>query len=129
MVARRATAHAPAFSRPLRRPRGPGNPWSRHPWDDTAPLWLRCDRDRIEGDGFQRRLTGMGISQAISAPAGDGGVQLTVESRAWRLLGAARRDCPVLDGEVVYTLELSFTHQDRLEQRRFVILDFRVLQY
>jgi putative transposase len=37
--------------------------------DDTAPRWLHCDRDRIYGDIFQRRLAGIGIAEVVSAPA------------------------------------------------------------
>ena len=37
--------------------------------DDTAPRWLHRDRDRIYGEVFRRRVTGIGIAEVISAPA------------------------------------------------------------
>ena len=36
---------------------------------DTAPKWLHRDRDSIYSDGFRRRVAGMGIAEAVSAPA------------------------------------------------------------
>ncbi len=56
--------------------------------DDTAPKWLLRDRDAIYGDVFQRRVTGMGITEVISSP-----------SSPWqnpyveRLIGSIRREC------------------------------------
>jgi hypothetical protein len=37
--------------------------------DDTAPRWLVRDRDAIYGDGFRRRVTGMGITEVVCAPS------------------------------------------------------------
>ena len=37
--------------------------------DDTAPRWLHRDRDRIYVALFQRRVSGMGIAEVVSAPA------------------------------------------------------------
>jgi hypothetical protein len=38
--------------------------------DDTAPRWLHRDRDRVYGEVFRYRQAGMGIAEAVSAPAG-----------------------------------------------------------
>jgi len=56
--------------------------------DDTAPRWLHRDRDRIYGEVFQHRLAGMGIAEAVSAPASPW-QNLYVE----RLIGSIRREC------------------------------------
>jgi putative transposase len=37
--------------------------------EDSAPRWLHRDRDAIYGDGFQRRVASLGITEIVSAPA------------------------------------------------------------
>src|SRR5207237_5604773 len=37
--------------------------------DDTAPRWLHRDRDSVYGESFRHRVAGMGIAEAVSAPA------------------------------------------------------------
>ena len=56
--------------------------------NDTAPRWLLRDRDAIYGDTFQRRVTGMGISEVISSPLGP-----WQNPYAERLIGSIRREC------------------------------------
>jgi putative transposase len=56
--------------------------------DETAPRWLLRDRDRIYGDGFRRRVAGMGIGDVLSSP--------TIPWQnpyAERLIGSLRREC------------------------------------
>jgi putative transposase len=56
--------------------------------NDTAPRWLLRDRDAIYGDTFQRRVTGMGISEVISSP-----LSPWQNPYAERLIGSIRRAC------------------------------------
>jgi putative transposase len=56
--------------------------------DDTAPRWLHRDRDRIYGEVFQHRLAGMGIAEAVSAPASP-----WQNPYVERLIGSIRREC------------------------------------
>ena len=62
--------------------------------DDTAPRYLIRDRDKVYGDPFRNRLSGMGIEEVITAP-----------QSPWQspfvegLVGSIRREC--LDHVVV----------------------------
>ncbi len=56
--------------------------------EDTAPLYLLRDWDKIYGGDFRERIRGMGIAEVLSAPA-------SPWQRAFveRLIGSLRRDC------------------------------------
>jgi transposase InsO family protein len=56
--------------------------------DDTAPRWLHHDRDRIFSDLFRRRVSGMGITEVVSAPASP-----WQNPYVERLIGSIRREC------------------------------------
>jgi transposase InsO family protein len=76
--------------------------------DDTAPSYLRRDRDQIYGDSFQHRVKGMRIREVVTAT-----------QSPWqnpfveRLIGSVRREC--LD----HVLVLSETHLRRILIRYF----------
>jgi putative transposase len=56
--------------------------------DDLVPRWLHRDRDRIYGDACTRRITVMGITEVVSAPASP-----WQNPYVERLIGSIRRDC------------------------------------
>ena len=56
--------------------------------DDTAPKWLHRDRDGVYGEGFRRRVAGMGIAEVVSAPASP-----WQNPYAERVTGSIRREC------------------------------------
>jgi putative transposase len=58
--------------------------------DDTAPHWLHHDRDRIFSDLFRRRVSGMGITDVVSAPASP-----WQNPYIERLIGSIPRECLV----------------------------------
>jgi putative transposase len=62
---------------------------------DTAPRYLRRDRDRIFGKDFVEQVKAMGIKQVLSAPR-------SPWQRAYveRVIGSIRREC--LDHVVVF---------------------------
>ena len=63
--------------------------------DGTAPRYLLRDRDKINGDAFHDRVSGMDIQQILTAP------QSPWQSPfVERLIGSIRRDC--LDHVVVF---------------------------
>jgi len=57
------------------------------PWD-SAPKYLLRDRDAIYGGAFQKRVSGMGIKQVVSAPRSP-----WQNPFVERLIGTLRRDC------------------------------------
>jgi putative transposase len=56
--------------------------------DDTAPRRIHRDRDRIYGAAFQRRVSGMGIVEVLSAPASP-----WQNPYVERVIGSIRREC------------------------------------
>ena len=77
--------------------------------DEIAPRWLLRDRDRIYGDGFRRRVAGMGLGEVLSSPSSPW--QNPVRGEADRLNPpgvSGPRDCP---GRAT-----SATHPDRLSR-------------
>jgi len=56
--------------------------------DDSAPKWLHRDRDSLYGDGFRRRVAGMGIAEVVSAPASP-----WQNPYVERVIGSIRREC------------------------------------
>jgi putative transposase len=56
--------------------------------DDSAPPYLLRDRDSIYGHGFRQRVTGMGISEVLTAPSSP-----WQNPFAERLIGSIRREC------------------------------------
>jgi hypothetical protein len=64
--------------------------------DDTAPRWLVRDRDAIYGEGFRRRVAGMGITEVVCAPSSP-----WQNPYAERLIGSIRREC--LDHVIVFS--------------------------
>src|SRR5437879_11830674 len=57
------------------------------PWD-TAPRYLRRDRDRIFGDAFSKQVQDMALQELLSAPRSPW-QQAYVE----RVIGTIRREC------------------------------------
>jgi transposase InsO family protein len=57
------------------------------PWD-TAPRYLHRDRDSIYGDTFRRQVSGMGITEVLTAPRSPWQTPY-VE----RLIGSIQREC------------------------------------
>jgi putative transposase len=83
--------------------------------DETAPRWLLRDRDRIYGDGFRRRVAGMGIGEVLSSPSSP-----WQNPYAERLIGSIRRECldhVIVQGERhlrrILTAYLSYYHGSR----------------
>ncbi|MGH7335838.1 MAG: integrase core domain-containing protein, partial [Candidatus Rokuibacteriota bacterium] len=56
--------------------------------DDTAPAYLRGDRDTIYGDEFRQRVNGMQIQEVLTAARSP-----WQNPFAERLIGSIRRDC------------------------------------
>jgi hypothetical protein len=56
--------------------------------DDTAPRWLHRDRDSVYSAAFRRRVAGMGIAEAVSAPASP-----WQNPFVERVIGSIRREC------------------------------------
>ena len=56
--------------------------------EDTAPKWLHRDRDSVYGEGFRRRVAGMGIAEVVSAPASP-----WHNPYAERVIGSIRHEC------------------------------------
>ena len=56
--------------------------------NDSAPSYLLRDRDSIYGEVFRRRVTGMGISEVLTAPQSP-----WQNPFAERLIGSIRREC------------------------------------
>jgi putative transposase len=71
--------------------------------DDTATRWLHRDRDRIYNDLFHRRVTSIGITEVVSAPA-----SRWQNPYVERVIGSIRREC--LDHVIV----LNETHLRRV---------------
>jgi transposase InsO family protein len=59
------------------------------PWE-TAPRYLLRDRDAVYGEGFQRRLTSLGMDQILAAPRSP-----WQNAYAERVIGSIRRECLV----------------------------------
>jgi transposase InsO family protein len=57
------------------------------PWD-WAPRYLLRDRDAVYGQAFVRRVTGLGITQVLTAPRSP-----WQNSYAERMIGTIRREC------------------------------------
>jgi transposase InsO family protein len=76
--------------------------------DDSAPAYLRRDRDSIYGHAFRQRVKGMGIREGLTAP-----LSPWQNPFAERLIGSIRREC--LDPVLV----LSERHLRRLLTRYF----------
>jgi putative transposase len=57
------------------------------PWDE-APRYLLCDRDRIYGTHFRKRVQHMGINEVITAPRSP-----WQNPYVERLIGSIRREC------------------------------------
>jgi len=57
------------------------------PWD-TAPKYLLRDRDAVYGEGFQRRVTSLGMDQVLTAPRSP-----WQNAYAERVIGSIRREC------------------------------------
>jgi transposase InsO family protein len=64
------------------------------PWE-TAPRYLLRDRDAVYGRAFDRRVTGLGLTQVLTAPQSP-----WQNPNAERLIGSIRREC--LDHVVVF---------------------------
>jgi putative transposase len=62
--------------------------------DDSAPTYLLRDRDAVYGDAFRKRVTGMGITEVLTAPNSP-----WQNPFAERLIGSIRHEC--LDHVVV----------------------------
>src|SRR2546430_5456611 len=56
--------------------------------EETAPKYLLRDRDAIYGDGFVRRVKGLGISEILIAPRAP-----WQNPFAERVIGSIRREC------------------------------------
>ncbi|HKX33183.1 MAG TPA: integrase core domain-containing protein [Blastocatellia bacterium] len=56
--------------------------------EDTAPRFLLRDRDRIYGEEFRRRVTGMKIEEVMTAPRSP-----WQSPYVERLIGSIRREC------------------------------------
>jgi putative transposase len=72
------------------------------PWD-TAPRYLRRDRDRIFGDAFSKQVEDMAIEEVLSAPR-------SPWQRAYveRVIGTIRREC--LDHVIVFNEASLYRH-------------------
>jgi putative transposase len=56
--------------------------------DESAPVYLLRDRDRVDGQQFRHRLKGMGIEEVLTAPQSP-----WQNPFAERLIGSIRREC------------------------------------
>jgi hypothetical protein len=56
--------------------------------DETAPRWLLRDRDGIYGDVFRRRVSGLGLTEAVCSP-----MSPWQNPYVERLIGSIRREC------------------------------------
>jgi transposase InsO family protein len=56
--------------------------------DEIAPTWLHRDRNGVYGEGFRRRVAGIGIAEVVSAAASP-----WQNPYAERVIGSIRREC------------------------------------